>query len=164
VNERTGASGHSWDRRIQSGGRGTSNAKGRSNAVARLVTIDRMRPVAVGCLLESTGRWHYDVESVQAARPISFSSARASGNRTLGRVRSVLISVSGHLSARVTSFLDRWRSCGSILYMYMWQRSNRAARRDRMRTQRSVSSTGTSGQCDSNNNLCLTAISCWGRL
>jgi hypothetical protein len=54
----TGASGHSWDRRVRSGARGTTNVKGRSDAVARPVTIDRTRQVASGCLLESTGCWH----------------------------------------------------------------------------------------------------------
>jgi hypothetical protein len=44
----TSVSGHSWDQRVQSGARGTTNAKGRSDVVAR--------PVICGCLLESTGR------------------------------------------------------------------------------------------------------------
>jgi hypothetical protein len=164
ANARTSTSSHMWDWRIRSGARGTSNAKGRSDTVARPVTIGRTRPVTVGCLLESTGRWHCGVRSVQAARPVNFSAMRASGDRTLGRVRSVMIGASGHLSTRVTSFLDRWRSCGSVLYLYTWQRSNGAAWRDRTRTQRPVSSTDASGQCDNSNNLCLTAISCWGRL
>jgi hypothetical protein len=49
-----GASSHSQDWRIQSGARGIANAKGRSDAVARLVTINRTCQVASGCLLEST--------------------------------------------------------------------------------------------------------------
>jgi hypothetical protein len=36
------------------------------------------------------------------------------------RVQSVLIGASSRLSARVTSFLDRWRSCGSVLNTYTW--------------------------------------------
>jgi hypothetical protein len=51
----TSATGHSRDRRVRSGARGTGNAKGRSDAVACPVTIDRTRLVAVGCLLELTG-------------------------------------------------------------------------------------------------------------
>jgi hypothetical protein len=57
----TSASGHSQDRCVRSGARGTANAKGRSDAVARPVTIDRTRQVVSGSLLESTGRWHYGV-------------------------------------------------------------------------------------------------------
>jgi hypothetical protein len=106
---------------VWSGNRGTTNAKDRSDAVARPVTIDRTHLVAIGCLLESTGRWHYGVWSVQAARPVSFSVARALGDRMLGRVRTVLIGTSDHLSVRVTSFLDCWRSCDSVLYLYTWK-------------------------------------------
>jgi hypothetical protein len=36
----TGVSGHSRDRYVRSGARGTANAKGQSDAVARPVTID----------------------------------------------------------------------------------------------------------------------------
>jgi hypothetical protein len=49
----TSVSGHSRDRRVRSGARGTANAKGRSDMVARLVTIDRTRPAVRGCLLNS---------------------------------------------------------------------------------------------------------------
>jgi hypothetical protein len=66
----TGSSGHSWDRRVRSGARGTTNAKGSSDAVARPITIDRMLPIVSGSLLELTGRWHCGVRSVQAARPV----------------------------------------------------------------------------------------------
>jgi hypothetical protein len=95
----TGASGHSWDQRVRSGARGTANAKGRSDVVARPDTIDRTRPVVCGCLLESIGCWHCGVRSVQAACPIAWSATRISGDRTPRRVRSILISASGHSSA-----------------------------------------------------------------
>jgi hypothetical protein len=52
----TGASGHSRDRCLWSGARGTANAKGQSDAVARLVMIDRTHQVVSGSLLELTGR------------------------------------------------------------------------------------------------------------
>jgi hypothetical protein len=80
------------------------------------------------------------------------------------RVRSVLIGASDHLSTRVTSSLDRWRSCGSGLNAYTWQRSNRAARHDRRLWPHQVILTYASGQPDSIRVKCLTAISCWGRL
>jgi hypothetical protein len=67
----TGSSGHSRDRHVRSGARGTANAKGPSDAVARPVTIDRMLPIVSGSLLESTRRWYCGVRSVQAARPIA---------------------------------------------------------------------------------------------
>jgi hypothetical protein len=41
----TGMSGHSQDQRVRSGARGTTNAKDRSDVVARLVTIDRTRQI-----------------------------------------------------------------------------------------------------------------------
>jgi hypothetical protein len=69
----TCASGHSRGRRARSCTRGTANAKGSSDAVARPVMIDRTCPVVSGCLLESTGRWHCGVWSVQAAHPITWS-------------------------------------------------------------------------------------------
>jgi hypothetical protein len=76
----TSASGHSRDRRVRSGARGTTNAKDRSDAVARHQTrpvmIDRTRPVVCGCLLESTGRWHCGVRSVQTARPVTLARER----------------------------------------------------------------------------------------
>jgi hypothetical protein len=53
------------------------STRGQSDAVARQVMIDRTRPVMSGCLLESTGRWHYGIWSVQAARlvrPLSSAS------------------------------------------------------------------------------------------
>jgi hypothetical protein len=84
--------------------------------------------------------------------------------RSRVRVRSVLIGVSGHLSARVTSSLDHWRSCGSGLNAYTWQRSNGAARHDRTLCPRQVVLTCASGQPDSSRVKCLTTISCWGRL
>jgi hypothetical protein len=59
-----GASGHSRDRRVRSGARGTANAKGRSDTVARPITIDQTRQVASGCLLELTRHWHYGVQLV----------------------------------------------------------------------------------------------------
>jgi hypothetical protein len=80
------------------------------------------------------------------------------------RVQSVLIGTSGHLFARVTSFLDRWRSCGSGLNGYTWQQSNREAWHDRTLWPCQVVSTCASGQPDSSRVKCLTAISCWGRL
>jgi hypothetical protein len=60
----TGASGHSRDRCVRSGTRGIGNAKGRSDAVACSVTIDRTHQVMSGCLLEPTGCWHYVIRSV----------------------------------------------------------------------------------------------------
>jgi hypothetical protein len=51
----TGASGHSWDQRVRSGSRETANTKGRSDAVASPVTIDRMHPVVWWSLLELIG-------------------------------------------------------------------------------------------------------------
>jgi hypothetical protein len=38
--------------------------------VAHPVTIDRTHQVMSGCLLESTGWWHYGIRSVQTMRPI----------------------------------------------------------------------------------------------
>jgi hypothetical protein len=84
-----GASGHSRDRHVRSGARGTTNAKGRSDAVARPVTIDRTRPVVSGSLRESTGRWHCGVRLVQAACPVAWSATRISGDRMPKRVRSL---------------------------------------------------------------------------
>jgi hypothetical protein len=75
------------------------STRNRSDAVVRSVTIDRTRQVVSGCLLESTGRWHCGVRSVQAARPVAWSATRISGNRTHRRVRSILIGTSGHSSA-----------------------------------------------------------------
>jgi hypothetical protein len=56
--------------------RGTTNVKGRSDAVARPVTIDQTRPVMSGSLLESTGRWYFGIRSVQAVRPVAWSKTR----------------------------------------------------------------------------------------
>jgi hypothetical protein len=67
--------------------------------VARPVTIDWTRSVVCGCLLKSTGRWHYGVRSVQAARPVAWLATRISGDQTPRRVRSILIGASGHSSA-----------------------------------------------------------------
>jgi hypothetical protein len=50
--------------------------RGRSDVVARPVTIDRTHPVVCGCLLESTGRWHCGVRSIQAVRPVAWSATR----------------------------------------------------------------------------------------
>jgi hypothetical protein len=94
----TGTSGHSRDQRVRSGARRTANTKGRSDAVARPVTIDRTRQVVSGSLLESTGRWHCGVRLVSAARPVAWSATRISGDRTPRRVRSILIGASGHSS------------------------------------------------------------------
>jgi hypothetical protein len=94
----TGASSHSRDQCVRSGARGTANTKGRSDVVVRPVTIDRTRPVVSGSLLESTGRWHCGVWSVQAAHPVVWSATRVSGDRTPRRVRSIMIGASGHSS------------------------------------------------------------------
>jgi hypothetical protein len=133
--------------------------------VARPVSHDRTRLVDkialwtlsilksdVGCA--ASGQYKRRVRS-------GLSAARASGDRTLGHVRSVLIGASGHLSACVTLFLDRWRSCGSSLNAYMWQRSNGAVQRDRTLWPCQVVSTCASGQPDNSRVKCLTAISCW---
>jgi hypothetical protein len=69
-----GASGHSRDRRVQSGAKGIANAKVRSDTVARPVTIDRTRQVMCGSLLESTRRWHCGVRSVQTSCSIMWSA------------------------------------------------------------------------------------------
>jgi hypothetical protein len=95
----TDVTGHSWDRRVRSGARGTTNAKDRSDAVARPVTFDRTRQVVSGILLESTGRWHCRVRLVQATHTVTWSAMRISGDRTSRHVRSVLIGASGHSSA-----------------------------------------------------------------
>jgi hypothetical protein len=72
----TSVSGHSRDRRVRIGARGTANAKDRSDAVVCPVTINRTRSVVCGCLLESTGRWHCGVRSIQAACSIAWSATR----------------------------------------------------------------------------------------
>jgi hypothetical protein len=99
ANMRTGTSGHLRDRRVRSGARGTANAKGRSDAVARPVMIYRTRPVVRECLLESTGRWHCGIWSIQVVRLVPWSAMRISGDRTPRRVRSILIGAFGHSSA-----------------------------------------------------------------
>jgi hypothetical protein len=71
----TGASGQAPEK--------LCNTRGRSDVVARLVTIDRTRPIVCGCLLESTGRWHCGVRSVQAMHPVTWSATRFNGDRTL---------------------------------------------------------------------------------
>jgi hypothetical protein len=58
------------------------STRGRSDAVTHQVMIDRTRQVVSGCLLESTGRWHCGVRSVQAARPIAWLVTRISDDRT----------------------------------------------------------------------------------
>jgi hypothetical protein len=70
----TGASGHSRDWRVWSGARGTSYVKGRSDAMARPVMIDWTRQVMSRSLLESIGRWHCGVRSIQAACPVTWSA------------------------------------------------------------------------------------------
>jgi hypothetical protein len=79
------------------------STRGRSDVVAHQVTINRTRQVTSGCLLESTGCWHCDVRS-------SLSVARASGVRTLGRVRSnqaARLVTSEHVRLRLSDRYDR---------------------------------------------------------
>jgi hypothetical protein len=53
------------------------STRGRSDAVAHQVMIDRTRQVMSGCLLETTGRWHCGVRNVKHARQVVVSRARA---------------------------------------------------------------------------------------
>jgi hypothetical protein len=50
--------------------------RGRSDTVAR--------PVVCECLLESTGRWHCGVWSIQATRPVTWSTTRIMATRRRG--------------------------------------------------------------------------------
>jgi hypothetical protein len=88
VGHRTGASGQALEK-LQS-------TRGRSDAVARQVTIDRTRQVTSGCLLEMTGRWHCGVLCIKRARQVVVSRARAVRDLS---VRSWLADASGRLVA-----------------------------------------------------------------
>jgi hypothetical protein len=89
----TGASGHSWDRRVRSGAQKELWFARTIGRGAHPVTHDRTRPIVEGAYWTLTGRGHCRVRSLTGARPVVTSRAR-------GAVRSACPvidwSASGH--------------------------------------------------------------------
>jgi hypothetical protein len=80
----TGASGHSWDRRVRLGAQRELKFARSIGRAARPVTRDRIRPVVEGAYWTLTGRWHCRIWSFAEARPIIRWSA---SGHSLERVR-----------------------------------------------------------------------------
>jgi hypothetical protein len=89
----TGASSHSWDRRVRSGAQKELRFARTIGRGAHPVTCDRTRLIVEGAYWTLTGRGHCRVRSLIGAHPVVTSRAR-------GAVRSVRPvvdqSMSGH--------------------------------------------------------------------
>jgi hypothetical protein len=109
--------------------------------VARLVTVDRTRPVVEGAYWTPTGRWHCGVRLVlQRVRSLFRCALLRLDQRVrsiMGPARPVKLCASGPRDERVQSVL---RGVGIV------------------RSARSVSLTSASGQRDFGCLKCLTAI------
>jgi hypothetical protein len=69
----TGASGHSWDRRVRSGAQRELQFTRSIGRAARPVTRDRTRPVVERAYWTPTGCWQCRVRSLPRVRPVDAS-------------------------------------------------------------------------------------------